>query len=212
MSTTDNSQYELYYFALPGRGEAIRLILEYGKANWTERSPTDWKEEKPNTPFGCLPVLFEHQKDGSVFQLGESCVIERYLARKFGLLGSNEQEAALIDSFMEGWAAIMSTMQQIRKGATEEVKEAGKINLEAALKHVTEYHEKQLIKNANGYYVGSKLSLIDIHAYTIIRLLGCFGVNHFKDSKIFDKLGETVENDPVIGAYARERLSAYKPL
>ncbi|KAK9701565.1 hypothetical protein K7432_011649 [Basidiobolus ranarum] len=210
MPSTDNSRYELYYWPATGRAEVSRLLLQYGKANWSERHPTNWPEEKPSTPFGCLPVLIEHREDGSEFQLAESHAIERYLARKFDLVGSNEREAALIDSFAEGWAALINAMVQTRFGKTDEAKEAGKVSFKACSSEIIQYHEKQLEKNGNGYYVGSKLSLVDLLAYNMLQSLKGVGSKVFDGISGFDKLIETVESDSTIGSYARERLSAYQ--
>ncbi|KAK9765868.1 hypothetical protein K7432_005452 [Basidiobolus ranarum] len=212
MPATENSRYELYYWPATGRGEAIRLLLQYGKANWSERHPTNWPEEKPNTPFGCLPVLIEHREDGSEFQLAESHSIERYLARKFDLIGSNEREAALIDSFAEGWANLMNDMVQSHFGKTDEAKEAGKEQFKKSSSEIIQYHEKQLKKNGNGYYFGNKLSLVDILAYNTLQSLKGVGSKVFDEVSSFKKLIENVESDSVIGSYAQERLSAYKPV
>ncbi|KAK9712891.1 Glutathione S-transferase [Basidiobolus ranarum] len=171
----------------------------------------NWAEEKANTPFGCLPVLTEYFEDGSKFQLGESHAIERYLARKFGLLGSNEQEAALIDSFGEGWSSLINTMAKARFGSTDAIKEAAEANFVTIASEIIQYHEKQLEKNGNGYYVGSKLSLIDILAYTTMHLMKIFGNDTFDNAPVLNKIFETVKNDPIIGAYACERLEAYTP-
>ncbi|KAK9717735.1 hypothetical protein K7432_005955 [Basidiobolus ranarum] len=210
MPSTDSSRYELYYWPVTGRGEVIRLLLQYGKVNWSERHPVNWPEDKPNTPFGCLPVLIESREDGTKFELAESHAIERYLARKFGLVGADEREAALIDSFAEGWGTLIDAMIQIRYGSTDEAKEAGKASFKSSSAEIIQYHEKQLKKNGNGYYVGSKLSLVDLVAYNLLHSLKGVGNKVFDDITGFNKLIETVESDSVVGSYARERVSAYQ--
>ncbi|ORX95480.1 glutathione S-transferase [Basidiobolus meristosporus CBS 931.73] len=212
MPSSDNSRYELYYFDGPGRGEVTRFLLEYGKANWSERHPSAWAEEKASTPFGCLPVLIEHLEDGSEFHLGESHAIERYLARKFGLLGSNAREAALIDSFAEEWASLINALVQYRFGKNDTLKEAGKENIKTSSEAILKYHEKQLAKNGNGYYVGSKLSLVDLIAYNMTLAVKNFGQDLFSNAPGLNKLVKTVEDHPVIGPYARQRISANTPM
>ncbi|ORX81416.1 hypothetical protein K493DRAFT_411977 [Basidiobolus meristosporus CBS 931.73] len=205
MSTSSTTRYELFYFPSPGRGEVIRFLLQYGKVNWTERHPTNWADEKPTTPFGCLPVLTEFLEDGTEFQLGESHAIERYLARKFGLVGANEREAALIDSYAEGWATLINYLVQIRFAKTEEAKEAATQSYKTTATEIINYHGSQLSKNGNGFYVGDKLSLVDILAYVIIKLVKQHDSDAFDNVSAFDKLQETIENHQVIGSYARER-------
>ncbi|KAK9759984.1 hypothetical protein K7432_016439 [Basidiobolus ranarum] len=203
------THYELFYFPSPGLSETIRILLEYGKVEWSERNPTNWQEEKLTTPFGFLPVLTERDQDGSEYQLCESHAIQRYLARKFDLLGSNEREAGTIDSFTEGWKTMLNALIKSKHAKTDEIKEVALADFETAAEHIIKYHGAQLTKNANGYYVGSKLSLVDIHAYAMIQITHLY-VRKIFDLEPFNKLCKNIENDPVIGAYVKERLSAYK--
>ncbi|KAF9372462.1 hypothetical protein BGX21_004780 [Mortierella sp. AD011] len=57
---------------------------------------TDWTSIKPNTPYGHLSVLYETAATGETLELAELSVIEFYLGRKFGLVGSNDWEEQLI--------------------------------------------------------------------------------------------------------------------
>ncbi|KAK9764808.1 hypothetical protein K7432_007405 [Basidiobolus ranarum] len=212
MSTTNVKSYELFYFSLSGRGEVIRFLLQYGKVNWTERHPTNWAEEKATTLFEQLPVLTEFQEDGSKFELGESHAIERYLAQKFDLMGSNPHEAAHIDSFTEGWFSMLNSLVQIRFGKSPEAKETGKVNFPAAVEFILKHHEAQLEKNGTGYYVGSRLSLVDIVAYNMIQITKAFGFDSFANAKGLNKLCDLVKNHENIGSYAQERLSVHTPL
>ena len=69
---------KLTYFAIPGRGESIRLALAIAGIAFTdERIPfPEWPKLKPNTPFGSLPLL--------TLSTGESFSQQRAILRAVG--------------------------------------------------------------------------------------------------------------------------------
>ncbi|KAF9404632.1 hypothetical protein BGZ76_006876, partial [Entomortierella beljakovae] len=58
-------------------------------ADYTFTHPEDWKVEKPTTPFGSIPVLYEAPSTGETLELGELCVVEYYAGEKYGWVGDN---------------------------------------------------------------------------------------------------------------------------
>lgn len=126
-----------------------------------EKVTSNWSELKPTTMFGQMPIF----KDGD-FELAQSNAILRYLARKLGLYGSNDQEAALID-------ALNDHQEDVRQSYIRLIYreyETGKDTFLADLPKSLVYFEKLLTKNhgGDGYFVGSKISFAD---YTIFDLL-----------------------------------------
>ncbi|KAI8321837.1 hypothetical protein GQ54DRAFT_304504 [Martensiomyces pterosporus] len=86
--------YVIRYFDTLGLAETSRYLLTAAKVNWTEENP-EWPQEKPNQPFGRLPVLVETSPEGGEpFILSESLTIERYLARKYGFLPVDDLKAS----------------------------------------------------------------------------------------------------------------------
>jgi glutathione S-transferase len=77
------------YFAIRGRAEPIRLILEELGIKYLDNpvAGADWRELKAQMPFGKVPMF----EDGE-FTIHESHAIYRYLARKYDLYGENENE------------------------------------------------------------------------------------------------------------------------
>ncbi|KAF9367045.1 hypothetical protein CPC16_007081, partial [Podila verticillata] len=55
-----------------------------------------WPTDKPNTPFGGLPVLYITGKNGKEVVLSESSIVETYLANLYHLMGDNAYDAAVI--------------------------------------------------------------------------------------------------------------------
>ncbi|CAO3685708.1 unnamed protein product [Umbelopsis ramanniana] len=166
-----SSNFEIFYFELHGLALTTRSLLSLGGFEWKNRYPQNWKEEeKPTTPFGKLPVLTETRADGSKFVLAESNAINRYLARKAGLLGTSEDETALIDQFYESWCEIVSKgLPVLRLKSSEPEKFAQDLATyqETVVNPLLAKHEEALVKNGTGYYVGNKLSLADLHAAAI---------------------------------------------
>lgn len=94
---------KLTYFAVRGRAEPARLMLELAGAPYEFEpiSVEDWRgggkaRMLEATPFGQMPLL----TDGS-FVLCQSGAINRYLAAKFDLLGETLEERARVDEVAE---------------------------------------------------------------------------------------------------------------
>uniref|UniRef100_A0A8C7HP68 Glutathione S-transferase P n=1 Tax=Oncorhynchus kisutch TaxID=8019 RepID=A0A8C7HP68_ONCKI len=94
----------LTYFPVRGRAEVIRVMLKDQGAEFDEKVITMemWKESTlkascvSNPLFGQLPIL----EDGDL-TLYQTNAIRRHLARKLGLYGKDQREAALIDMMDE---------------------------------------------------------------------------------------------------------------
>ncbi|KAJ1909854.1 hypothetical protein H4219_006329 [Mycoemilia scoparia] len=162
------STYKFLYFALPALGELSRNILKYSKAQWTEINPK-WPEEKPNQPFGRLPVLHETKPNGEKFTLAESQVIERYLAHKYGLYpkDASPETVALIEMYRDQFSDVLTphvdfTIYKIpEKQAT----------FNQRIEYLVQKHEEILKNNgSNGHYVGDIITYADIAAYTFLKL------------------------------------------
>uniref|UniRef100_A0AC35TKU3 GST N-terminal domain-containing protein n=1 Tax=Rhabditophanes sp. KR3021 TaxID=114890 RepID=A0AC35TKU3_9BILA len=83
--------YKLIYWNCHGRGEITRLIFNYAGEKFEEHTITDadWPGTlKAAMPYGQLPVL---EIDG--VQLAQGRAIERFLARRFNLVGKTDIEA-----------------------------------------------------------------------------------------------------------------------
>lgn len=108
--------YKLRYFDARGTAETIRLIfaiaeVEYEDARYSfsTRSPgnfgsvvspqfdEDQKNGKMKVGMNKVPIL----DAGPCFSLPQSKAIERYLARKFRMMGDTDEEAAIVDAIAE---------------------------------------------------------------------------------------------------------------
>ncbi|KAG0309402.1 hypothetical protein BGZ99_000865 [Dissophora globulifera] len=160
---SSNSSYKILYFNLHARAEVTRTLLAFSGAKWEEIS-IDWATQKEQTPFQCIPVLYETTADGTILQIGETEVIERYLAKKFNLLGQNEWEQLMIEQYHSSTLALQVMYRQnfLFSPPEKRVESATSFYNDIFKKFVT-VHERYLEKNgSNGHYIGQHLSLADI--------------------------------------------------
>lgn len=141
----------------------IRYLLRDNGIEFEEETVTGqtWAEWKPQTIFGQLPVL----QDGD-FELVQSNAILRYLARKHGLYGENDREAALIDMINDQQEDLRVAYVRLIYNQYETGKQAYIESLPNRLALL----ETILSKNndGNGFLVGDKISFVD---YTVFDLL-----------------------------------------
>ncbi|KAF8072903.1 Gstp1 [Scenedesmus sp. PABB004] len=89
----------LFYFPLRGRAEVIKLMFE-AKGVEYEVKDVDYaamKGDRTTYPFGQCPRLVDGDLD-----MCQSNAIIRHVARKHGLYGSGEAEAAAVDQIIDG--------------------------------------------------------------------------------------------------------------
>ncbi|XP_041982521.1 uncharacterized protein LOC121735685 [Aricia agestis] len=88
----------LHYFDVKGLGEALRLLLAYGREPFTDHRVTfaEWPTFKTSTPLQQMPVL---EMNGRVYT--QSSAIAKYLGRKYGLVGQDLEEDFKIDESLE---------------------------------------------------------------------------------------------------------------
>jgi glutathione S-transferase len=95
---------KLTYFPVRGRVEPARLMLALAGADYEFEavlieqwgSPAGKARMLERTPFGQMPLL---EDDG--LELYQSQAINRYLARKLGLMGTTPHEQARVDALSE---------------------------------------------------------------------------------------------------------------
>lgn len=92
------ANYKLTYFNIKGRAEVARFIFAQAGVKYEDKriEKEEWPALKPNTPVGSLPIL---EVDGK--QLTGSLVINRFLAERFNLAGSNDIENAEIAGIID---------------------------------------------------------------------------------------------------------------
>jgi len=189
----------LTYFNIPARAEVARLILVDAGVDYQWNPVSDWASTKTQLtaagklPFGQIPL---YEEPGGV-SLVQSIAIARYLAKKHGYNGSNDQEATHIDVINEGVSDFFNKFVEVFY-KTEDSKKA-----EAQDKAVRDFLPNQLNifggfldKNGTGFLVGNKPSYADLALFQALRawhaqVNGAAGVidGHASIKNFLDKIG-----------------------
>jgi len=195
---------KLTYFNLRARAEPARLILaqagqDYEDARlpapWDDMAP--WQELKPNTPFGQLPVL-----NVNGVEIAQSMTVARYVAREFGLAGTNNLESALMDAIVD---AVSEATEKMYNAYVFEKDEAKKAEL---TKKFNEDVLPSLLKNIekglkDDYLVGGTVSWADIILYHFVKELP--SQDALKDAPKVAGVVERVANLPNIKKWVETR-------
>ena len=105
---TSSSTYKLIYFNVRAFGETSRMLLKAAGQPFEDyRYPIEFKDGQPVRPeweadkskyiYEKIPVL---EIDGGKYCIAQSKAIERFVAHRFNMLGSNDIEAAIIGKRM----------------------------------------------------------------------------------------------------------------
>ncbi|XP_071954238.1 glutathione S-transferase 1-like [Antedon mediterranea] len=175
--------YKLYYFAARGVGETSRLLFAAAEKEYEDFRivPPQWPTLKPKMPFGQLPVL---EVDGE--QIPQSRAVENYLAREFGLYGSNKQEKATIDVVCEVARELkmhLSLIFYAKEDPKERQRLVGELKDKIAptiMTNLTKYLNKNT--EGHGWFVGNSISYADIVVYAHVeKIVDNIGEDAFKD-------------------------------
>eukprot|EP01113_Clastostelium_recurvatum_P010021 TRINITY_DN14903_c0_g1_i2.p1 TRINITY_DN14903_c0_g1~~TRINITY_DN14903_c0_g1_i2.p1 ORF type:complete len:204 (+),score=69.43 TRINITY_DN14903_c0_g1_i2:49-660(+) len=154
-----SESFKLTYFDGRGLAEISRLLFVVSGTQFEdsriplEQDRKSWLAVKDTFPFKKIPDL---TYNGT--HINHSKAIERFLARKFHMLGSNELETALVEGFSEYVRDIMIAYGSAR-GDDAKVAKFWAEDLNPIL--------AGLAQNAgnNGHFVGEKTTLPDIQFY-----------------------------------------------
>ena len=165
MSSED--KYILYYFNVNARGCMARALLSYVKANWENKVLEyndflqNYKQKKEFCEYGQLPIL---EYKGKYYS--QSMAIILFLAKKYNLMGDNEDEEFEINNLLcsfEDIFPLIHDQSQVKKDAKyEKVRKYFKIYEDKYLNHVKENSGKKY------YFANDKFTLADIYFGALI--------------------------------------------
>jgi len=179
---------ELKYFDVQGAAETLRYVMVLGGCEWSEPSwPVDFSKftgpASIHLPDGPCPGFAVASASGELDRnlgrapvvtidgkatFGQSKSIERYLARRLGVLGSDEFEAAQIDAITEHVRDLKDKYNKA-KGVDKEKKEASiKDFFTAQMPEFFAKMEKALPPGAGPALVGKSLSYADVALYVFV--------------------------------------------
>ncbi|KAI6187345.1 hypothetical protein M3Y98_00233200 [Aphelenchoides besseyi] len=166
--------YKLKYFDLRGRAEPLRskamnyvnccrLIFHYANVPFEDVriQREDWPAEKPNTPYGQIPVLEINGRP-----LAQTFALCRYLGAKFGLAGKDDEERANLDEIMELYREMTDQFSQyfrVMLGFSQGDKDQlRRDQFLPAIEKYMPFLEKKLNESGSGFFAKSGPSYVDL--------------------------------------------------
>ena len=159
-----SDKYIFHYFKVNGRGAVARAILSSMKADWENHAfvREEWPVIKKSglCEFEQAPIL---EYKGKTY--AQSMAINFYLARKFNLMGKDDEENYEIESLMCCMEDIFNAMfkfTHLAENEKDKFDELRKVAIER-FKFFIKKIEERYIKNGKGkYFLGDRFTLCDI--------------------------------------------------
>ena len=166
-------KYRLMYFDTQGRGEVIRYLFAMAHepfvddrvpktADGTSR-PT-FTSLQAGLPFGLLPVLQVDGEAGTL--LAESRAIERFLARRFGLMGGSDVQQQQVDSVTEAVRDLTQAYSRCR-GDAATMADFLSTTLTTFLQQLEALAKRCSTSAGHNTLVGDSVTLADLVVYQI---------------------------------------------
>ena len=171
MDSNTRPNIKLLYFNLRGRAEPSRILLAYaGLPYEDERIPPPWEDpdgwaaRKPSLQFGQLPVLYWNNEE-----ISQGIGVARFIAKKVGLAGKTELEAAQVDEVVHAIEDIVNA----RIGFLLEEDEKRKKTLtdtftSRTLPTLLGQLERRLEGRGGQFFVGNNLTWADIQTFMLV--------------------------------------------
>lgn len=226
LATPSPNKFQLKYFNARGAAEGCRLIFALAG------------EEYEDTRFDLIPGKMESpaflaaKEDGDLAMnlnrapvlitpegvtIGQSKAIERFLARRFGLMGENDVDAALIDCIAEHCRDVKDAQMRkrfsmfVKDRSEEEKEEAQKEWFETDMPEMLAKIEASIekVSTSEGFAVGSSISYADICIFSLLK--ECFPVykeatlQAAKDCPLLLGICDSVSNNPKVSEWMEQR-------
>eukprot|EP00286_Rhodomonas_abbreviata_P019791 CAMPEP_0181309482 /NCGR_PEP_ID=MMETSP1101-20121128/12036_1 /TAXON_ID=46948 /ORGANISM="Rhodomonas abbreviata, Strain Caron Lab Isolate" /LENGTH=223 /DNA_ID=CAMNT_0023415967 /DNA_START=19 /DNA_END=690 /DNA_ORIENTATION=- len=158
---------ELIYFPVAGRGESIRLAFKVGGIEFTDTRVAfpQWKEMKPTTPWGAMPML--KLSDGTM--IAQQRAILRMVSKHTGLYPTDPLAAAKVDELMDAVEDLQVKVNAAGQGLEQAEKEAKRKEAceSGVVFDLLTKLDAYIAKNGSGgYAVGDKLTCADLMIFT----------------------------------------------
>eukprot|EP00567_Pseudictyota_dubia_P008200 CAMPEP_0197434520 /NCGR_PEP_ID=MMETSP1175-20131217/2231_1 /TAXON_ID=1003142 /ORGANISM="Triceratium dubium, Strain CCMP147" /LENGTH=221 /DNA_ID=CAMNT_0042963269 /DNA_START=152 /DNA_END=817 /DNA_ORIENTATION=- len=165
---------KLTYFAIPGRGESIRLALKLNDTPFEDNRVefSQWKELKPTTPFGSLPYV--ELADGTV--IAQQRAILRLVGKETGLYPEDPVAAAKVDQLCDVCDDLQGKVNSTGQGLAQAEKEAARKEAVTTgnVADILKQMDACIAKNGSGgHAVGDKLTIADLMILTVSCALVC---------------------------------------
>jgi prostaglandin-H2 D-isomerase / glutathione transferase len=210
------SELTLIYFNARGLAETSRILLALAQVDYTDhRYPleivdpvkhvyvrdefdNDKKAGMFNKSMGRLPIL-RITENFVTTEIPQSKAIERFISKRYGLMGSSLLEEAKIDAVCECIRDIKDRYQKVRSGTDEEKTTYFSQTI------YTEFEDlAKVLDSSSRCAVGNKLSLADVSIY-------CLVTQFYDNKEIVRNVAANIPKirDIVIRVAARPEIRVY---
>jgi glutathione S-transferase len=200
---------KLAYFDFDGgRGEVARIAFAIGGVSFVDDriAFAAWKERKPQTPFGALPVL---EIDGRT--VAQSNAINRYVGKLVGLYPADPWQAARCDEAMDTVEDIGVKIVATFDLPAAEKKAAREALVSGAIPFFLARLQRRLEEQGGRYFADDRLTVADLKVFVWIRHLKSGSLDHVP-SVLPDRLApglvehcERIRSLPEVKAHYAER-------
>mmetsp|Transcript_31587 Transcript_31587/g.66422 ORF Transcript_31587/g.66422 Transcript_31587/m.66422 type:complete len:251 (+) Transcript_31587:84-836(+) len=220
------STLTLKYFDIRGAAETCRVLLAFGQEEYNDA------RYKIDPATFQSPEFLDAKKDGDLKMnlnrapilltpdgqaIGQSKAIERYLARRFGLMGQTPEDEAIIDCIAEHCRDVKDAARQkgfsaFTKNKTDEEKAlARKEWFEDDLPEMLLKIEDSLQETSasGGYSFGNTSTYADVVIWALLR--DCFAADVEDTAKAADKctalnaIADQIASNPGVSKWLSER-------
>ncbi|KAI8869384.1 hypothetical protein GQ42DRAFT_156242 [Ramicandelaber brevisporus] len=220
--------YELLYFKNAcARSESIKAVFTLAGVDFKLSLydfEGDWASIKSETPLGQVPVLRVHDAatDAVVVQLSDSQAIERFLAKRFGVLNIDADDdvaLAQLTARRNDLESVLYSFWDIYFSPKELNESPALISVyNSAAENLVLFHEKLLAANhgGNGHYFGTKITVADIaltHLVLYTRSAGHGAPFAPEKAPLINKVADAVVNSAELSDFYKgfaKRLAEYK--
>jgi prostaglandin-H2 D-isomerase / glutathione transferase len=202
------STYKLYYFDARGRAEIARLIFAAAGEKFEDirYERAQWPSHKSEMPLGQMPTL---EVDG--VKLPQSMAIARFLAKQFGLAGSDYLEQAKVDAVVDTSIDLAMKYIPIHFEPDDAKKsiEMQKFFAEELPKHLRNLENlANMYSNGGSFFVGNQLTWCDLEVYDMLDFLLPINGKFLDSHPWLLKHRQEVAQHPKIAAYLKNRPPA----
>jgi len=180
LNSEPGSELTLIYFNAKGLAETSRILLALAQVDYNDKRypleiidpvkhiyvrdefDSDKKAGMFDRSMGRLPIL-RITENFVTTEIPQSKAIERFISKRYGLMGSNLLEEAKIDAVCECIRDIKDRYQKVRSGTDEE-----KATYFSQTIHNEFTDLAKVLDDSSRYAVGHKLSLADVSIYCLV--------------------------------------------
>lgn len=171
--STGKGQYIYYYFNLRARGEFIRWILAASGLPWEDRrvnSIEEWATLKPTIPGNTVPYLITPEGH----QMRQSMSVARYVAKKGGLVPTDDFAAFKCDSIVDTIMIDMfdAVVKFMPLKPIEEQQKGFQNWNEVAGPKFYGIIDRWVKESRSGYLVGDRMTWADLTVACLVNSLG----------------------------------------